>query len=73
MKKKTEPSLRELADAAFIKATEQAIKVAIDTNTPLILWKDGKIAKVDPRTVKIGGKRASRTSGKHKRRQSKAN
>jgi hypothetical protein len=40
--------IRELADAAFLQASANVIRVARRTKTPLILWRDGKVAAVPP-------------------------
>jgi hypothetical protein len=69
MKSRTNQSLDKLAAAAFKQATQKAIKKAIDTNTPLILWKDGKIAEVDPRTMRIESKQPKRKTVKKTRHQ----
>jgi hypothetical protein len=52
MKNLSDDALTKLANAAFREAANDAIDRAIATNTPLILWVDGKVAEVDPRTVK---------------------
>lgn len=43
-----EKSMTELADAAFRQAARTVIETAIRTGTPVIIWKDGKLQKVDP-------------------------
>ncbi len=43
-----EPPFLELANAAMRKATLMAIRVAKQTGTPLIFWRDGKSCEVSP-------------------------
>lgn len=38
--------LVELADAAFKKASEKVIAIAIQTNTPIVIWHDGAIKEI---------------------------
>jgi hypothetical protein len=54
VKKKTEHRLTKLADAAFRQAARKIIKRAKEAGTPVIVWEDGEVKKVDPRTIKIG-------------------
>ena len=51
MKKLTKRSGMELANAAFEEAAKDVVKRAVDTGTPLILWVNGEVKEVDPRTV----------------------
>jgi hypothetical protein len=58
VKKKTlEQSMTELAEAAFKQAAKKILKRALDTGTPLILWANGEVMEVDPRTVQANGRR----------------
>lgn len=41
-------SLKELAEAAFRQMAERVVERAKASGTPLILWEDGKVKKVDP-------------------------
>lgn len=55
MKKKKRPkrSMTDLLDAAFEQVAIQVIERARQTNTPLILWVDGKVTEVDPWTCPL--------------------
>ena len=44
-------SLTELANAAFEQAAKKVIQRAIQTGTPVILWENDSVKKVDPRTI----------------------
>jgi len=44
------PSVTDLATAAFEEAAQDVIRRAIETNTPVIVYQDGQIVKLDPRT-----------------------
>jgi hypothetical protein len=57
MKKSTEPDLRELAEAAFRQAAKVVIERAKQTGTPLILWENGAVKKVDPHRFRLKPKR----------------
>lgn len=48
MNDKHEPSLRELADAAFLQATYKAIERAEATGTTLVIWEDGAMKEITP-------------------------
>lgn len=39
--------MTELADAAFQQAAKKVIEKAIQTKTPVIVWEDGAIKKID--------------------------
>jgi hypothetical protein len=54
VKKTVKDPLTKLADAAFRQAAKKVIKEAIQTNTPVIIWEDGQVKKVDPRKMKLG-------------------
>lgn len=47
----TNQQLTELAEAAFREVAKDVVKRAIDTNTPVIVWQDGKIVRLDPRSL----------------------
>jgi hypothetical protein len=57
MKKPTKDRLTNLADAAFRQAAKKVIKRAEQSGTPVIVWEDGKIKKVDPRDLQKTRKR----------------
>lgn len=40
-------TMTELADAAFQQAAKKVIEKAIQTKTPVIVWEDGAIKKID--------------------------
>lgn len=48
-RKPAEPSVFDLADAAFHEATLKAIERAEQTGTPVILWENGQIKEADPK------------------------
>ena len=48
-RKKAEPSVFDLADAAFYEATLDAVAKAEQTGTPVILWEDGQIKEANPK------------------------
>lgn len=52
-KKKAEPSIGKLADAAFRRAAETVIEVAERTGTPVIVWRDGEMKRLDPRKLRL--------------------
>jgi len=49
--------LTELAEAAFRQAAKVVIERAKQTGTPLILWEDGAVKKVDPHRFRLKPKR----------------
>lgn len=44
-------SMTELANAAFQKAAGDVIRRAIESNTPVIVYRNGAIVKLDPKTM----------------------
>jgi hypothetical protein len=52
MKKPTESPLTKLAEAAFREAAKKVIKRAKESGTPVIIWEDEKIKKVEPRNIR---------------------
>jgi hypothetical protein len=52
MKKTPKQSLTKLADAAFMEAALTVIKRAQETGTPVIVWENGAIKKLNPRKMK---------------------
>jgi hypothetical protein len=59
MKKATDDPLTKLADAAFRQAARKVIKRAKEAGTTVVVWEDGEIKEVDPRTIKIGRRKKS--------------
>ena len=53
MKKKTDPPLTKLADAAFKKAARKVIERAERTGTPVIVWKDENVNALVPFPVSV--------------------
>jgi uncharacterized protein YheU (UPF0270 family) len=47
----TTQELTDLAEAAFLEVAKDVVNRAIETNTPVIVWKDGEIVNLDPRTM----------------------
>jgi hypothetical protein len=60
MKKPTEPSLTELADAAFLQAARKVVERAKAFGTPIIVWEKGAIKRLKPDDVKLEGGRRKR-------------
>jgi hypothetical protein len=48
-----ERSLRELADAAFLAASYDVIKIAEATGTPILIWEDGIAKKLNPEEARL--------------------
>ena len=48
MTDKKDMSMSAKVDAAFRQAASKAIQIAKQTNTPVILWKDGHVVEVPP-------------------------
>jgi ABC-type sugar transport system substrate-binding protein len=51
MRSPNDQSLTELANAAFEQAAKKVIQRAIETGTPVILWENDSVKKVDPKTI----------------------
>jgi len=45
-KKSQNADLAMKADAAFLQAARQVIKVALQTGTPIIAWEDGGVKEI---------------------------
>ena len=58
MKKPTNQPLTKLADAAFEQAAQKIIERAEESGTPVIVWEDEAVTKVEPRKT-----RTARTKG----------
>ena len=41
-----------LANAAFVQVTWKVIERAEQTGTPVIVWENGRVTKLDPQTVR---------------------
>ncbi len=52
MDKPAPDAMTELANAAFRQAAKKVIRRAIETNTPIIVYENEKIVKLDPRTMR---------------------
>jgi len=61
MKKPTESPLTKLAEAAFRQAAKKVIKRAKESGTPLIIWEDGVVKRVEPRNALKRRKRKAET------------
>jgi hypothetical protein len=68
MKKPTEQSLTKLADAAFRQAALTVIKCAEESGTPIIVWKNGSVVKLEPRKTRSPAKSRSRRTGPKSRK-----
>jgi isopentenyl diphosphate isomerase/L-lactate dehydrogenase-like FMN-dependent dehydrogenase len=60
MKKPAESDLMKLANAAFRQAARKVIELAKQTGTPVIVWEDGEIKRLDPRKIRLPGVRRKR-------------
>lgn len=49
--KKADMSMTELANAAFLKASEEVRRKARETGTPILVWEDGRIVRLSPDTL----------------------
>lgn len=56
--------MRELADAAFLAASQDVIDLAIRTGTQVIIWKDNAVQAVDPHTIQLPRPRKKKKPGK---------
>jgi hypothetical protein len=56
-----EPDFTKLAEAAFLQASYKVVERAIQTGTPVILWKNGKVVAVDPHTIKLPRPKGARS------------
>jgi hypothetical protein len=59
MKKASDNPHTKLADAAFRQAAQKVIKRAKESGTPVIIWEDGEVKKVEPRNTRNTRKRKS--------------
>ena len=57
MKKASENPHTKLADAAFRQAAQKVIKRAKESGTPVIIWEDGEVKRVEPRNTRKTRKR----------------
>ena len=48
MKKTTDQPMTDLANAAFEEAAKEVVRRAIETGTPVIVWRNGCVVKLDP-------------------------
>ena len=48
MNNANDQSLTDLANAAFVEAAKEVIKRARETGTPVIVWRNGAVTKLDP-------------------------
>jgi len=65
MKKNIKRSLGQLVEAAFRQAARAVIERAKQTGTPVIIWKDGEMKRVDPRKIRLPpDKKKRRSAGK---------
>jgi ABC-type sugar transport system substrate-binding protein len=51
MKKATEDPLTKLADAAFRQAAQKVIKRAKESGTPVIVWDNGEVKRMEPQNA----------------------
>ncbi len=50
--KNQDEGLTSKADAAFLQAARQVIRVALQTGTPIIVWEEGRVKEIPPDRVK---------------------
>jgi len=62
--KQQEVSLADLARAAMYEAAKDVILRAKEAETPIIIWKDGKIKRINPHRFRLPPKRAKRSPAK---------
>ena len=46
---KTTSALTKLADAAFERAAQKVIERAVESGTPVVVWKEDAVKEVEPR------------------------
>lgn len=63
MKKPPEQSLTKLADEAFRQAALTVIKRAEETGTPVIVWENNRVTKLEPRKKKSKAKIRAKRAG----------
>jgi hypothetical protein len=51
MSSESQHPMRDLAIAAFQQSAKRVIRLAIETNTPIIVYENGKVVKLDPHTM----------------------
>lgn len=69
MKRPTDKGLTRLANAAFRQAAQKVLELAERTGTPVIIYVDGEVKAVDPRTLKRrSARRRLRRSGRRRSR-----
>ena len=59
MEKSTENPLAKLVEAALLQAAKKVVKRAKESGTPVIIWEDEKIKRVEPRNLRKIRKRKS--------------
>jgi hypothetical protein len=52
-------------EPAMLRAAEHARRVAIQTGTPLVLWRDGRVVLVDPESVVLPTSPTTRVRESH--------
>ncbi|MBN2293094.1 MAG: hypothetical protein JXM70_11750 [Pirellulales bacterium] len=52
-KRKEDMSMTEKADAAFRQAALKVVQRARETDTPVIMWEDGKVKRVHPDDIEL--------------------
>lgn len=63
-----ELSLTQLAEAAFLKASEEVRRKARETGTPILVWEDGRILRLSPESLEpMGPAGESARSPSHER------
>ena len=61
MKKTTNQSLTKLADAAFKQAAKKVIERARESGTPVIVWENESVTRIEPQKKKPSASRPKRT------------
>jgi predicted dinucleotide-utilizing enzyme len=51
MPESTDQPMMALVDAAFRRASQDVVELALRSGTPVIVWNDGAVVAMDPRQV----------------------
>ena len=60
MKKPAEPDLTKLVEAACREVAETVIKRTKQCGTPVIVWENGKIKRLDPHKIRLPRRRKNK-------------
>ncbi len=57
MEKPTENPLAKLVEAALRQVAKKVVKRAKESGTPVIIWEDGEVKRIEPRNIRKTRKR----------------